>query len=207
LDCRGGGGDAVMATILMVVGSTSLSSGDDLVRQRLEAAGHTVVYQDDDESGEYSGSYDGVFVSDSCSGSKVGSRYASVDKPGITAENVDWGLGSYSGAINGTDWVIEDVDGNGGLTGTKTIYSSTQSQQGIDTDSLPNGATVVARLAGDSDHGTYVTYDAGSVAPEKRVFLRIGDGGMANLTSDGVAILDAAIDWAFGSDSGGGPTE
>src|SRR5690606_8701994 len=157
LDCRGGGGDAVMATILMVVGSTSLSAGDDFVRQRLEAAGHTVVYQDDDESGEYSGSYDGVFVSDSCSGSKVGSRYASVDKPGITAENVSWDLGSYLGAIDGTDWAIQDVDGNGGLTGTRTVYTETMPQQGIDTDSLPDGATVVARLAGDSDHGVYVT--------------------------------------------------
>lgn len=192
-----------MATIVLVCADpSSLTAGDTILRNRLQAAGHTVIPVDDADP-EYSGSYDGVMVSDSCSGGTFGSKYDTAAKPGITLENVPWRLGTYLGGVDGTDWVVESVDGNGGLTGTHTVYDSTQSQQGIDTDTLPAAATVVARLAGDADHGTYVTYEAGQPltsgnAPARRVFLRIGDGAMDNLTSAGLALLDAAIEWAFG---------
>jgi hypothetical protein len=192
-----------VATIVLVVANAgSLTTGDTVIRDRLQAAGHTVVLRNDEDP-EYTGAYDGVFISDSCSGGTVSAKYDTVAKPGITAENVTWRLGTYLGAIDGTQWTVENTDGNGGLTGTQTVYTATMPQQGIDTDVLPAGATVVARLTGDSDHGVYVRYAAGGAltsgtAPAKRVFLRIGDGAMASLTAAGVQLLDAAIEWAFG---------
>jgi hypothetical protein len=192
-----------VATIVLVCANAATPTAGDLVIQgRLEAAGHTVV-RTSDESAEYSGAYDGVFVSDSCSGGTFGSKYDTVAKPAITCEAVSWRLGTYLGGITGTQWTVQDVAGNGGLTGTQSVYSNSQSQQGIDTDVLPGAATVVARLAGDADHGTYVTYEAGGAltsgtAPARRVFLRIGDGAMDNLTAAGTTLLDAAISWAFG---------
>lgn len=191
-----------MGTIVLVVASTgSLTSGDQVMQAALQAAGHTVVLRNDEDA-EYGGTYDGVMVSDSCSGGTLGSKYDTVAKPGITCENASWRLGTYLGGINGTQWTVENVEGNGGLTGTQTIYTTTISQQGIDTDTLPSAATVVARLAGDADHGVYVTYAEGGnltsgTAPAKRVFLRIGDSAMANLATAGETILAAAIDWAF----------
>jgi hypothetical protein len=145
-----------VATIVLVVANAgSLTTGDTVIRDRLQAAGHTVVLRNDEDP-EYTGAYDGVFISDSCSGGTVSAKYDTVAKPGITAENVTWRLGTYLGAIDGTQWTVENTDGNGGLTGTQTVYTATMPQQGIDTDVLPAGATVVARLTGDSDHGVYV---------------------------------------------------
>lgn len=192
-----------MATIVLVVGTTAtLTDGDIVIRDRLVAAGHTVVLRNDTDA-EYSGTYDGVYIADSSSGGDVGSKYDTVAKPGITAENASWRLGTYLGAISGTQWTVENVEGNGGITGTVTVYNSTQSQQGIDTDTLPAGAIVVARLAGDADHGTYVLYPAGisltsGTAPAKRVFFRMGDAQTADANATGRALLDAAIGWAFG---------
>lgn len=191
-----------MGTIVLVVAnSASLTSGDTVMQTALETAGHTVVLRSDEDA-EYGSAYDGVMVSDSCSGGTFGSKYDTVAKPGITCENASWRLGSFLGGINGTQWTVEDVEGNGGLTGAQTVYSTTISQQGIDTDTLPSAATVVARLTGDADQGTYVTYAEGGnltsgTAPAKRVFLRIGDSGMANLAASGDTLLAAAIDWAF----------
>ncbi len=193
-----------MATIVLVVGTTgTLTSGDVVAQGRLVAAGHTVVLRNDEDA-EYTGSYDGVFVADSSSGGTFGSKYDTVAKPGITCENASWRLGSFLGGIDGTQWTVQSVDGNAGFTGTHTVYTTTISQQGIDTDVLPGGATVVARLAGDADHGVYVTYAAGGAltsgtAPAKRVFLRIPNAGMPNLTATGEDLLDAAIIWAFGT--------
>lgn len=188
--------------ILVRADAVNGTAGDLALQARLEAAGHTVTRVADDDA-EFGGSYDGVVISDSCSGGTVGSKYDTVAKPGITLENVTWRLGTYLSGITGTDWTIENVDGNGGLTGTQTIYSEPVSQQGVDTDTLPGAATVVARLTGDADHGVYVTYEAGGAltsgtAPARRVFLRIGDAAVPVLTAAGTALLDAAIEWAFG---------
>jgi hypothetical protein len=193
-----------VATIVLVVGTTgSLTSGDTVIQGRLVAAGHTVVLRNDEDA-EYASAYDGVVVSDSSSGGTVGAKYDTVAKPAITHENTTWRLGTYLGAISGTQWTLENVPAaNAGLTGTHTVYTSSQAQQGIDTDTLPAGATVVARLAGDADHGTYVIYPSGialtsGTAPAKRVFLRMGDAQVAAANATGLAIIDAAITWAFG---------
>jgi hypothetical protein len=198
-----------MGTIVLVrADAVSGTAGDLVLQARLEAAGHTVV-RVADEDPEYGGAYDGVMISDSCSGGTVGAKYDTVAKPGITCENVTWRLGTYLGGITGTNWTVQNVAGNAGLTGDQVIYSEAVSQQGVDTDVLPAAATVVARLTGDADHGTYVTYEAGGAltsgtAPARRVFLRIGDPAVPVLTAAGLALVDAAITWAFGSASTSG---
>lgn len=195
--------------ILVVATSGSPTVGDLVIQGRLEAAGHTVT-RTSDEDAEYSGSYDGVVVSDSCSGGTFGAKYDTVTKPGLTFEAASWRLGTYSGAADATQWSVNAVPAaNGGLTGTQTVYDATQPQQGISVSSLPAAATVVATQQGDSNKGVYVVYEAGGAltsgtATARRAFLRIGDGAMDNLTSAGTTLLDAAIGWTFDSGSGGG---
>lgn len=190
--------------ILVVASSASPTAGDLVLQGRLEAAGHTVT-RTSDEDAEYTGSYDGVLVSDSCSGGTFGAKYDTVDKPGITCENASWRLGTYEGASSGvTQWSVNAVPAaNGGLTGTQTVYSTSQSQQGIVVSSLPSAATVVATQQGSSDKGTYVIYEAGGnltsgTATARRVFLRTADESVSVLSSAGTTLLDAAIAWAFG---------
>jgi hypothetical protein len=196
--------------ILVVATAGSPTAGDTVLQGRLEAAGHTVT-RTSDEDAEYSGSYDGVVVSDSSSGGTFGAKYDTVAKPGIALEAATWRLGSYVGATTGvTQWTVSAVSGaNGGLTGTQTVFSSGQSQQGISVSSLPAGATLVANQQGDTNKGIYVIYEAGGnltsgTAPARRVFLRIGDPAMPNLASAGTTLLDAAIAWAFDTGGSGG---
>lgn len=196
--------------ILVVANSPTPTAGDLVLQGRLENAGHTVT-RTSDEDAEYGGAYDGVLVSDSCSGGTFGAKYDTVAKPGITCENASWRLGSFIGATTGVaQWTVNSVSAaNGGLTGAQTIYSSGQSQQGITVSSLPAAATAVATQQGDSNKGTYVIYESGGAlvsgtAPARRVFLRIGDPAMGNLASAGTTLLDAAISWAFGEGGEGG---
>lgn len=189
--------------ILVIANAASPTTGDLIIEDHLETAGHTVTRQSD-EAAEYSDPYDGVVIADSSSGVTIGTKYDTATVPGITLENSGWRLGTYLGGISSvTSWTVEDVEGNGGLTGGQTVYDAAQSQQGIDTDTLPAGAIVVARATGDADHGTYVLYEEGGdlaegTAPARRVFLRIADGALDNLTTAGLTLLDAAIEWSFG---------
>jgi hypothetical protein len=193
-----------VATIVLVMANSAAGTAGDLVLEGLlQAAGHTVVRRSDEEA-EYGGAYDGVVVSDSCSGGTVGSKYDTAAVPGVTFENVTWRLGTYLAGLSGTQLTVYDVEGNGGLTGTVTAFTETVSVQGIDTDTLPGTPTIVARFLGDADHGVIVHWPAGSnltsgTAPAKRAFIRFGDGAVPVMTADGTTLVEATFAWAFGS--------
>lgn len=198
-----------MGHIILVVGNKDvLTTGDLIIRGRLEGAGHTVT-EASDEDAEFSGAYDGVFVSDSASGAifNTGAKYRTVDKPGVTTENAAWLLGTYLGTGDPlSSWSVTSTPTlSAGLSGTVAVYdAATQAQQGIEVSTLPAGAQIVATALNDADKATYVFYESGATlvtgtAPARRVFFRVGDGAMDNLTADGLALLDGAIEWAFGS--------
>lgn len=194
-----------MAVIVLVVGnSASLTAGDSAIQSRLESNGHTVTLRSDDDA-ELTTGFDGVTVSDSCAAATIGAKYATSTRPGLTLEQPAWDLGTYSATASVTQWVVSEageLDAN--LTGTQSVYSSSQSQGGIDQSSLGAGAQIVATRAGASTVCTYVAYDTGvamasGTAPARRVAFRVADGAVPALTTAGQALLDAAIAWAFGA--------
>jgi hypothetical protein len=204
-----------VATILLVVGNAAgttpptRTQGDTILRDRLVALGICATVDDvilwDDNNAEYSGAYDGVIISDSCVGGTVGSKYDTVPRPGITFENVTWRLGTpvAAGAAI-TQWTVNATPQlSAGLSGPVTVYDAAgQTQQGLAVSSLPAGAQVIATEQGTATKAVYVAYEAGSAltsgtAPARRVFLRIGDGALDNLVTDGNALLDAALIWAL----------
>jgi hypothetical protein len=197
-----------MATIVLVVASTTgLSGGDTLIRDRLVAAGHTVVLRNDEDA-EYTGTYDGVVIGDSSVNATVGTKYDTVAKPAMCTESMTsgWRLGSSTTGVTTTQWDVQNVPAAIGSvpTGTRTVYSTGISQQGIN----PAGThTVVAYRAGTTDE-VYVTWEAGAAlssgtAPAKRCFFRLSNSAgnsVANggsVATDGVGLLDAAIAWTF----------
>lgn len=197
-----------MATIVLVVGNAAaLTAGDTVLRNRLVANGHTVVLRSDEEA-EYTSAYDGVMVSDSCAGATFGAKYDTVAKPGIALEAPSWRLGTSSAQTAGvTQWSVNSVAGlNGGLTGTQTVYSTAQTQQGLTVASLGTGAQVIATQQGDATKAVYLVYEAGAAlaggaaAPARRAMFRVLDAGAVSaLNSNGLALLDAVIDWAYGT--------
>ena len=199
-----------MGNIVLVVADrfATLSAGDTILRDRLLSFGHTVSLASDEDAERDSGTYDGVMVSDSCSGGTVGSKYDTAAKPGITLEATSWRLGTTVGAASITQWDVIDVgDLDAGFGGTtQTVYSTASSQQGL---SAWSGGTVVAYQAGGTSKAVYAVWDTGDTltsgtAPARRVWFRVGDpqitSGAFNAT--GLTMLDAAIVWAFGSASG-----
>jgi hypothetical protein len=197
-----------VATIVLVVAdTTSLGSGDTILQNRLTSNhGHTVVLRNDEDA-EYGSAYDGVMVSDSCVAATFGSKYDTVAKPGICLEGLasGWRLGTSSSAGSGvTQWDVQSVPAaNAGLTGAQTIYSAGAAQQGLTTSSVPAGGQIVAYESGATTKAVYVIYESGGTltsgtAPARRVFFRAGNADVANLTSTGLSLLDAAITWAYG---------
>lgn len=200
-----------MATIVLVVAnSASLTSGDTTVRDRLQNThGNTIVLRSDDDA-EYTGAYDGVFIAESVSSGTVLAKYSTVAKPAIVCESAvwdDWGMSSAGGAqAAGTQW---DINATGhalvaGLTGTVTILSSSATISSVATSGVGAGAVIAALRTDDTTRTPYWAYETGAAmstgnAAARRVAFGLVDAGYPNLTANGLALLDAAIDWAYPS--------
>lgn len=198
-----------MSHILVIVGDpSSLSTGDENIAARLTAAGHTVEYRDEDAP-EIDEGFDGFVISDSSIAANVGSKYATVTKPCILLENGPWvayGMTSATGTGSGTQWTVTSgTPLSGGLSGTRTVFTTSVSTNAAQVSGLGAGAIIGARWSSDTSLTSYWGYEAGGemavgVAPARRVALRFTNTVMGGqLTADGLTLLDAAIAWAFES--------
>jgi len=202
------GGDA-----LLVVGSVSLNDGDAAVMSMLEAMDYTVTVVDDAASttGDATG-MDLVVLSSTVNSNSVADKFRDVTVPVLNWEQalqddmemVDPGDSGARGTVNGQTQVAIVDSGHAmaaGLSGNVTVYSSSQKMSW----GKPNGnAQTVAVLTGDSTRVVVYGYEIGAGmysglnAPARRVHLFLENNGAAYLATDGVALFEAAVDWAVG---------
>ncbi len=117
---------------------------------------------------------------------------------------------SVGGRTLGSETQIEIVDPShpiaAGLSGLVTVYSSPQTNS-YGRDGLAPGATLIAQGVTDSTDLAIFAADVGdallgdgsvgspATAPGRRVMFFLEDEGFDDLTPEGLALFDAAVDW------------
>lgn len=194
-----------MADMLFLVPNASaVETSDDEFRDRLEAQGHTVTMAETSGLPSNADGMDLILVSSYHLSSNVGDKLNDVAVPVVSWENFAWDdqfLGVTPDTTAGT--TIDIVDAShplaAGLSGTPTVYSSSILVRHI---SATTGVDVVATVAGNSAAHSIICAEAGAVlstgtAPARRVGLYLDDTGFTLSTTDGLALIDAAVTWAL----------
>jgi Subtilase family len=191
---------------LLVVGSTTLNTGDAAVKSRLEGLGYTVTLKAVAVTADATGK-DVVVISSTVSSTDVNTKFLNVSAPVIVWESAlfdDMGMvdlqantGSYSSENNmnvtGTHPLTAGL-----LAGTYAAYSSP--------DMMSYGAPAasaikIASLSSNSSLTTIFAYDKGAQmvsinAPGRRIGLMLGDVGASKLGWAGGLLFNAAVTWA-----------
>ena len=202
---------AIAEDILFVVRRFPLGEGDDIIDLQLRLRGFNVTAIDDDvvTTGDATG-MDLVLVSATVSSTKVGSKFASVAVPVVTAEGFILDDMGMTGTTSGVDFGFSidqsqlDIVGTSpltaGLSGTISMaVSGEQTQWGV-----PGvNAIVGAYEAGSTTRAGVFGYEIGAtmpggVAPARRVGLYMGANLADAWTADGIALFEHAVAWALG---------
>jgi hypothetical protein len=196
---------------LLVVGSTTLTAGDALLKGRLQNQGFSVTVKASsalstaDANGKVL-----VVVSDTVSPSAVGSKLRTVATPVLCLEPQLFDDLGITGTVNGTDY--GSVSGQtrvnltnpshhmaGGQTGTVTVAASSAFNWG-----KPGPQAVrVATIVGQPSRWAIFGYERGAAmpglaAPARRTGWFAGDAGAAALNSVGKELFDSAARWTSG---------
>jgi hypothetical protein len=206
------GAVSVAEQILFVVASTSLNTGDQAVYDLLSGRGHTVtlVNAGNSSSSDAEGK-DAVLISSTCSSSQVGNKFTSVAVPVICWEPWLFDDLEMTGTSSSTDYGMENSQSDvvivnsghqlaAGLSGTVTVLSSS----GTISWGAPQGdVATIARHTNSSSEFALFGYEEGAtmyggfIAPARRIGFFLFDETADNLTADGEALFNAAIDWAI----------
>ncbi len=213
-------------SVLLVVGSIALNSGDGAVRDWFSSRGSVVTLKSfaEVQSSDATG-VDLVLITSTGSSGQLGSKLRDVTVPvvvcepyvyddmGLTANGSSSSLGTSSNETHLQFTAPSHPLGAGlsGLTGVVTSGS------GFFTWGVPGTAAVrAANLVGNSSHAAIFGYDIGDplanglTAPHRRVGFFLGDLSASNLTGQGAQAVAAAIRWALeggGIDPNGPPVQ
>lgn len=198
----------VQGRVLMVVGSTTLSAGDNYMKTRLPALGYTVATKlaSQSSSADASGR-ELIILSNTCSTADVLDKFRAVAVPVITMFT---GIYDDMALTTTADrWVptgkqltiqnpMHPLAAN--LKGTVSVTTNATSLAA----GKPNANGVkVANVPGLPDQNVVFGYLAGApmvdgfVAPARRVGFGVyADPGLSSVTTDGQALFDAAVKWA-----------
>lgn len=196
------------SSVAFVVGNSgALTSGDIVVRDRIVALGHTVFVVDDAAAADTSRDF--VVIAESCSSVNVAAKYSTfaggvlVLEPAV-ADDMDMASVGPNNTTAQTQVVIL-LDTHAlaaSLTGTVTIVSAGSTFAHSGTSELGAGVQNIYRLVGNANAIITYAYETGAAmrnshnAEGRRVHCGIGwDAFVANLNTDGLALLDAAITW------------
>ncbi len=210
------------ADILFVAGGSTLTSKDQLVRDRLVAQGHSVTVRDDDVvTAADADGRDLVIVSSSVVYSKIGNMFRNTSTPVLTWEAYIFGDMELTGAsylnrgeTSSYQSQVTITDPNhpmaAGLSGTVTV--ATANSKFSWGASLPSGAEQVATLATDSSKSVIFAYqkgdsmDGGFTAPGARVAMFPNYFTPSYMTAEGWELWDAAVTWALDPANNGNST-
>lgn len=205
-------------TVLYVHGATATGS-DNAIIAGLRQAGMLVVAKTATSSTTADAQGKALIITSSTVGSgDVNTKFRDVAVPVVNWEQAlqdDYLMtGNTDGTDRGTataqttlDIVTAAHPMAAGLSGTVTVANSaTDFSWGLPAA----GATRIATVTGDANRVVIYGYDTGATlangttaAPARRVMLFLSDNAYANLTAQGQALVEAAIDWAL---AGGGVT-
>jgi glucose/arabinose dehydrogenase len=196
---------------LLVVGSITLGSGDEAVRDRLVSGGFVPVLRAAPASTTADAGGKAVVVISSTSNSgDVGTKFRTAVTPVVVWEPLlfdDFGMTGTASTSSGTQAGQSQIAITNavhplaaGLSGTSTLTSAAATF----TWGVPNGnAVVVARPPSNASRASIFAYERGTgmvglTAPGRRVGFFLHDTTAASLTTSGGALVDAALRWATG---------
>lgn len=202
---------------LLVVGSTTLNTGDNAAKTRLQNMGFTVAVKaagSNQNSAIKTSDADGkalVVISSTVTPANVTNKFRNVAVPVLLWEFDILDDMGMTGLVSGTDFGTTTNQSNlvittpshsmaAGLSGSPVVL--TPSATSTFTWGKPNANAVkVASLSSDATRFVIFGYDAkaampGLEAPARRVSLFLSDTTAASLNTDGGALFDAAVRWA-----------
>lgn len=200
---------------LLVVGSTTLNTGDNAAKTRLQNLGFTVTVKaagSNQNQAIKTSDADGktlVLISSTVIPANVTNKFRNVAVPVLLWEFDILDDMGMTGLVSGTDFGTTTNQNNlaittpshsmaAGLSGTPVVTTSASTF----TWGKPNtNALKIASLSSDATKFLIFGYDTkaampGLEAPARRVSLFLSDTTAANLNSDGGALFDAAVRWA-----------
>ncbi|HKS37832.1 MAG TPA: Ig-like domain-containing protein, partial [Verrucomicrobiae bacterium] len=200
----------VLSNALFVVNSTTLTTAETAIKNRLEALGYVVTIKT--ASGAVTADAYGktvVVISSTVTSSSVNTKFRDVTVPVITWEEALYDDMKMTGLTGGTDYGTTGSQTQvamtgtshplaAGLSGTVTVVSSATTFIW----GRPTANSVkIATLASDSTKVVIYGYEKGSLmngqpAPGRRVGFFLGEDSASILNANGWALFDAAILWA-----------
>jgi subtilisin family serine protease len=196
----------------LFVRAATPSAGDNVLRDKLIAAGFQVVEKADTAvvTADATGN-DLVVVSETVTSGNVDGKFSMVTVPVLTTEPSILDDLKMTGLGLGTDFgttpnqtQINVVDATHPLAANLSGARMTNTSVGTFLWGVPGpGAAIVGTLASNAARATLFGYQAGSEmvgvsAPARRVGLFIDSKAAVSLTADGAALYDAAVRWAAG---------
>jgi probable HAF family extracellular repeat protein len=198
-------------SVLFIVASTTLNSGDSAVKSHLEDMGFAVTTKSatssvtSDANGKSL-----VLISSTLTSSDVNTKFRDVTVPVMIWESSlcdDMKMTSTVkdtdfGTVSGQTQVVMQTTGHpmsGGLTGTPTVVNASS----IFSWGKHNGNAIkIATVVGNTNKAAIFGYEKGASmvgmqAPERRVGFFLEDVTASNLNSNGWKLFDAAVNWAY----------
>lgn len=214
------GGISPLATVRILVGGSaifivsnpsSVNATDQIVRNRLIAKGFQVQTLADTVAGAaHASGKDLIVISSSAGSTNVNTKFRDVAVAVLTWERFLYddmqmtGAGATDNGVVDNQTSIDIADPThplaAGLSGTINVFSTAGS---IVWGTLNNNADIVATVSGDSTKPVLFVYETGDlmagglIAPARRVGYFLPDNSGAALTTDGLTLLDAAINSAL----------
>ncbi|MEZ4948298.1 MAG: SdrD B-like domain-containing protein [Saprospiraceae bacterium] len=196
-------------TVLFVVGSTWLGSGDLAVKNRLIDLGFDVTLKDDSDCNYGDGAgYGLVLISSTCSSSRVGDKFRDIDVPVVSYEGWIFDDMKMTGGTSsdygkwGTSKQIKIISAGhplaAGFEGTIDVCTISQSYHW---GKPSNDAIKVAAFTHDNNKLPFFAYEKGKSmvgknAPARRVGLFFDNYSGPYMNNKGWALFDACILWA-----------
>lgn len=202
---------------LLVVGNTTLGSGDAAIQTKLRNQGYAVVVKGDSASATSDATGKAlVVISSTVTPGNVNTKFTNVAVPVLNCAPGLMNPLGMTGSISGTNFgslagqtQVAMVAANAshpmaaGLTGTVTVLSLANTF----TFGQPNAnATAIASLTSDSTKKVIWVYEAGTAmpglsAPARRVGFFLNATTAANLNTAGGELFDAAVRYGVGAPS------
>ncbi|AOJ07116.1 hypothetical protein [Burkholderia mayonis] len=198
--------------MLVQLGGPNLKT-DEQAKAHLASRGYAVRFVDEAQPVDAAADADLVIVSSTVSSKRVARGWRTLAKPLLTWENdllddfamtgkrhdVDFGetgKARYLWLVNAPHPIAAGLP-----AGTTNVYGR---QAGMSWGKPGLGASIVATVYGEPDKAAIFAYETGAtmdyetLAPARRVMFFLNNDTFGNLSPEGVALFDAAVDWAAG---------
>ncbi|MGU7775433.1 hypothetical protein ACV229_35340 [Burkholderia sp. MR1-5-21] len=204
--------DVTRVAMLVQLGGPNLKV-DERVGAHLETRGYAVRFIDQAATPDAARDADMVVISSTVSAKNVSAGWRTLDKPLVTWENdllddlamtgkrhdVDFGETGkerYVWLVNAPHPIAAGLP-----AGTTNVYGK---QAPMSWGKPGLGASIIATVYGQPDKAAIFAYEKGatmdyeSLAPARRVMFFLDNDTFVNLSPAGLALFDAAVDWAAG---------